>query len=236
MRGARRASSASAEYRHATRRRMLPLSRRLIPLLLGQDLPWLRRLWLALRPKPGAQADARQWEADYRTGRWDHLGNRSEAAHHAIVAMYYAAHKGAGRVLDVGCGVGTTHDHIAAHGYARYLGIDLSETAIARAAPRAGARAAFRVADAARFETDERFDVIVLNEVLYFVDDRAGLVRRYRDLLAPGGVLVVSMVVSGVRSLAYWDVFDGQWELLDTTAVGNAEPVVWIVKALRPGA
>ena len=39
-------------------------------------------------------------------------------------------------------------------------------------------------ADAAEYESDERFDVIVFNECLYYFDDPLALVRKYERFYA----------------------------------------------------
>ncbi|MFB9968444.1 class I SAM-dependent methyltransferase [Sinosporangium siamense] len=102
------------------------------------------------------------------------------------------------RILDAGCSEGTfTHLAAGAHPGAETIGIDISERALARA------RAARPVGDGGpRFIAGDllnppdlgRFDLVFCAETLYYLgrDDRLRLAsRRLRDLLAPGGVLVL---------------------------------------------
>jgi 2-polyprenyl-3-methyl-5-hydroxy-6-metoxy-1,4-benzoquinol methylase len=80
---------------------------------------------------------------------------------------YYTHYRPGGSLLDVGCGEGVLQRRLRALGYARYLGIDSSEEAIARAQTERDARTEFRCADAETYMPQDRFDVIVFNEVLY---------------------------------------------------------------------
>lgn len=43
------------------------------------------------------------------------------------------------------------------------------------------------------FQTDEKFDVIVMGFILEHVDYPQGIIRRYRDFLAPGGRMFVAV-------------------------------------------
>src|SRR5581483_3607115 len=67
----------------------------------------------------------------------------SEDAHHQVVAGYAHALKPNARLLDVGCGEGTLNAALRRFGYRRYLGIDISPVAIAKAQRLADADTAF---------------------------------------------------------------------------------------------
>jgi SAM-dependent methyltransferase len=71
------------------------------------------------------------------------------------------------------------------------VGLDLADAAIRRAAERISARTSR--APMAERESDERFDVIVFNECLYYFDDPVALVRKYERFLRDDGVFIVSM-------------------------------------------
>jgi SAM-dependent methyltransferase len=108
------------------------------------------------------------------------------------------------RVLDVGCAFGRLADALVGLGLEEYTGVDLSDEAIRQAEQRLAA-AAPPPAESRRFVRQDlraftpgpgqRFDVIVFNEVLYYlkVDEAIGQVDRYGRWLAPGGVFCVSM-------------------------------------------
>ncbi|CQD21225.1 methyltransferase [Mycolicibacterium conceptionense] len=107
-----------------------------------------------------------------------------------------AAELPAGRALDLGCGEGGDAVWLAENGW-RVTAVDVSETALGRAAAEAQARG---VADQITFERhdlaeslpDGPFDLVsaqFLQSPIFM--DRADMLRRAADVVAPGGRLVV---------------------------------------------
>ena len=103
----------------------------------------LRRRWRAIRlPRPSAA----QWDEGFAAGKWDFLAGRAERARLALVAHYVRLAAPAGAtILDLGCGEGLLLEALGDLPFARYVGVDLSAVAVARAATRWAAepRAAF---------------------------------------------------------------------------------------------
>jgi 2-polyprenyl-3-methyl-5-hydroxy-6-metoxy-1,4-benzoquinol methylase len=101
-------------------------------------------------------------------------------------------------VLDIGCAGGTLSSCI--DGCQRYHGVDISQVAITEALAlktkwKDGPVATFSVADLRSFHSDETFDVIVFNEVLYYLtlESIETEIFRYCQFLSPGGVVIVSL-------------------------------------------
>ncbi|MFC4782992.1 class I SAM-dependent methyltransferase [Nocardioides sp. MAHUQ-72] len=97
------------------------------------------------------------------------------------------------RVADLGCGTGTLALLLAEHGYT-VDGIDISpemvRLAIEKADGDTGVR--FTEADASAPPLDPgAYDVVLCRHVLWAMPDPAGALRRWVDLLVPGGRLLL---------------------------------------------
>jgi len=134
---------------------------------------------------------ARNFDREWSTGYWDYMRGLSHVSRYGLLASLACYGRHGARVLDVGCGEGTLYEHLGER-VASYVGFDTSAAAIARASQRfPGGRAKFSVASVTDFQSDERFDVILFNAILYLFDDKLPIVRRYAQMLAPGGALVI---------------------------------------------
>ena len=112
-----------------------------------------------------------------------------------------------GRVIDVGCGEGLLTRRIAP--FAReVVGIDADADGIARARDLAP-HVTYIHGDALAADVGGPFDLVTCFMVLHHVDLDAGL-RRLRELVAPGGTLVVVGGAQPSGPLDYW------WILLGT--------------------
>jgi trans-aconitate 2-methyltransferase len=96
--------------------------------------------------------------------------------------------------VDLGCGTGELtrelHQRLAC---ASTLGVDTSPAMLEKAAAYAGAGLRFKVADLARFEAKEPFDLVFSNAAAQWVPDHPRLFERLRRLVASGGQLAVQM-------------------------------------------
>ena len=118
------------------------------------------------------------------------------------------------RVLDIGCGTGTT-TLAAAVGALDVLGVDIAEPMIARARDRAREQkfqnARFEVADAqtAPFEADFH-DVVISRFGVMFFDDPVAAFANLRTALRPDGRIVF---------VCWQNLADNEWILVPATAV-----------------
>ncbi|MBS1964101.1 MAG: methyltransferase domain-containing protein [Bdellovibrionales bacterium] len=100
------------------------------------------------------------------------------------------------RILDLGCGTGeltaTLHRKFSAR---ETVGVELSPAMLAKSGPVAAANPGLRFVpgDLATFADDEGFDLVFANASLQWVDDHPAVLRRWRDLLRPGGKLAVQV-------------------------------------------
>jgi SAM-dependent methyltransferase len=97
------------------------------------------------------------------------------------------------RVADLGCGTGTLSLLLADEGHA-VDGVDFSPAMVTRARAKAEGRrdVRFVVGDAAAPALDRAaYDVVLCRHVLWALPDPTAALRRWVDLLAPGGRLVL---------------------------------------------
>jgi 2-polyprenyl-3-methyl-5-hydroxy-6-metoxy-1,4-benzoquinol methylase len=95
----------------------------------------------------------------------------------------------AGRLLDVGCGHGLLLDEARKRGY-DVEGLELSRDAARHARERLELTVREQPLEDAALD-DERYDAIVLTDVLEHLEDPVGALARCTRLLAPGGALLV---------------------------------------------
>jgi 2-polyprenyl-3-methyl-5-hydroxy-6-metoxy-1,4-benzoquinol methylase len=100
------------------------------------------------------------------------------------------------RVLELGCATGLMTAHLAGQG-ARVTGVDRSGDYLARARTRLGDRAVLveAVLDAPGWEdlTGDGFDHVLLCNLVHELPDPVELLRRAAALLAPGGLVHLSL-------------------------------------------
>jgi 2-polyprenyl-3-methyl-5-hydroxy-6-metoxy-1,4-benzoquinol methylase len=137
------------------------------------------------------------WDREYGGGVLDFYGDLRELARYSVLIGYVRAHGAAlgtaPSILDVGCGVGLLRERLPDGEVGRYVGIDPSTVAVQQGTAR-GFRDAEFVVGATPEAGSGPFDLIVCNEVLYYVEDLGLLLGRLEELLAPGGRLVSSIV------------------------------------------
>jgi len=98
------------------------------------------------------------------------------------------------RIVDLGCGTGETtrlvHERLAA---CDTLGIDSSETMLAKSAAHAAEGVRFARADIAAFAARGEYDLVFSNAALHWLPDHPALFARLTAALRPEGQLAVQM-------------------------------------------
>jgi ArsR family transcriptional regulator len=128
--------------------------------------------------------------------RWDEIRSLHVPEREVEAAILDCAGKGPFRsVLDIGTGTGRMLELFAGR-YDRALGVDLSPAmlAVARAnLERAGiSNAHVRIGDVVNLPVmRESFDLVVIHQVLHFLDDPAWAIAEAAAALAPGGKLLI---------------------------------------------
>lgn len=195
------------------------------------------RLWssyvLPTRPMRGGRE---LLDAEYAAAVWDYLRNVEELPRFSVIAGYCHHFKPGGNILEIGCGEGLLQERLCSDRYSRFLGVDISENAIARAASKRSEYVEFVVEDASTFRTDHRFDVIVFNESLEYFAQPEQLLRRYEEFLADDGIYIVSVFVGtdNVRHKRIWKTIDSLYPAMARARVSTASRLTWNIKVLAP--
>jgi 2-polyprenyl-3-methyl-5-hydroxy-6-metoxy-1,4-benzoquinol methylase len=180
---------------------------------------------------------AQTWEAQYAAGRWDFLAQLSELARFSVLAGYICHLKPGATVLDTGCGQGALLRRLPMSCYSRYVGIDVSASAISVAQEQGNERSTFLAADCEEYSPAEQFDVIVFNEVLCCLRDPLRIVERYARSLNPGGILLVSLCTAARGSSTVLRRLKRAYATVDEVRiVHSGRKVSWVCTALRPEA
>jgi 2-polyprenyl-3-methyl-5-hydroxy-6-metoxy-1,4-benzoquinol methylase len=135
---------------------------------------------------------AATWNREYKNGKWEYLEKATiERARNAIIAVFSEMYAPNGTILDVGCGEGILLDHLSRCQRSKYLGIDLSTDAIATAKRKRIEGSVFLVSSADTFQSRTKFDCIIFNEILYYVDHKV-IMTKFLHLLNEKGIVIIS--------------------------------------------
>jgi SAM-dependent methyltransferase len=134
----------------------------------------------------------RRWSFDekFRTGEWNFAS--APASELVQIVERYA---GGGSILMLGCGTGSLAGALAPGSFDSFLGLDFSPEAIARASRFASDKIRFEVGDMLIFRSEQKFNVILLSESLYYLKpwQRRKLVMRAARMLGPAGRIIVTV-------------------------------------------
>ena len=141
-----------------------------------------------------------------------------------------------GRVLDVGCGGGFLLERLAERGYSG-VGVDLSPESVAIANERLlglGAGDRLRAETGSAYDPPAGpFDLIALTDVLEHLEDPRACLRALREVVAPGGLVVVS--TPNRRSLPGRPALAGRaGRARDLAAPGAHRPVADLARPREP--
>jgi SAM-dependent methyltransferase len=176
----------------------------------------------------------RLWNSEFSSGRWDCL----DETRGDCVYRYLERYANGGRILDLGCGSGTTALELPPSCYRHYTGVDISQVAIDKARSRSAAlqtadRHEFRQGDIFSYAAASRFDVILFRDSIYYVPHGriAAMLERYAGSLSEHGVFIVRM--AGGRD-AYGAVVDAIERVFDVVETHVSDEPKACVLVFRP--
>ncbi len=138
------------------------------------------------------------WDAQYKSNQWEYLKQIDQLARYSIIVGYFNNLKKGGSILDIKCGEGIFPENLCKNFYSKYIGIDISEVAINQALIKQDNKTFFIKADLKEFNTKQKFDVIIFNEVLYYFEanEILNIMKKYKVFLKNDGLFIVSMYLS----------------------------------------
>lgn len=208
-----------------------------------KGLTWFYYRYIFLRENPISRAvgalagnpavpSREVWESQYEKGQWTRLNDLSEQAHNGVVLSYIAYLRPEGSVLEIGCGEGTLLPRLKQIGFRRYTGIDISEVAIAKTMQFSDNKTTFVVGDAETYKPTGAFDVIVLNECIYYFVEPVNTLQRYASYLTAGGLFVISLFDKD-RTRPIRRRLKSAFCLVDETVISNAKGT-WYCLVVTP--
>lgn len=144
----------------------------------------------------------RLWDKEFSGTKWDFINNTAGDC----VYPYLEKYANKGNILDLGCGPGNTANELAANVYKSYIGIDISEAALAKAVKRTqecnrSGKNSFVNSDFLEYEPTQKFDVILFRESMYHIPygQVLPILRKFSKHLKGTGVFIVRLYAGDHR-------------------------------------
>lgn len=180
------------------------------------------------------------WEEEYLRGDWDKFDDDPlERKRQAMIGSFCRDFYPPGKILDVGCGFGTLVDFLNPAQVKNYLGLDVSEEAIKRAKLKRLAN--FKSVAWDKFKAQNKFDIIVFNEIIYYLDTIKTL-KKSLKLLNSDGLVIISLSYRDknergqVRSKKIWEISQRFLKTVKETVItgeAGGEKFTWQIKVLK---
>jgi SAM-dependent methyltransferase len=142
------------------------------------------------------------WDKDFSSGKWDFIDNTSGDCVYSHLERFAQG----GDILDLGCGPGNTANELSTDAYRSYIGVDISEAALAKAVKRTAENGrseknAFVCSDFLGYSPTKEFDIILFRESLYHVPygQVPQILEKYSKSLKNNGVFVVRLYAGDHR-------------------------------------
>ncbi|MEZ4793271.1 MAG: class I SAM-dependent methyltransferase [Gelidibacter sp.] len=169
-----------------------------------------------------------RWNKQYRKGRWDNLKGEIETVRYqAIIDCMSKFGSKNPSILDLGCGEGILCQRLEPIGHSYFLGMDFSSVSIKNAAQLQLKNAEFVCADIHTFLPVKKFDIIVFNEVFYYIHEteKEKVLTRMIDSLNENGIIITSIYREGTGC---WHYFDKKLnQILFKTITTDSEKTYW---------
>jgi SAM-dependent methyltransferase len=144
----------------------------------------------------------RIWDKDFSSGKWDFIDNTSGDCVYSHLERFAQG----GDILDLGCGPGNTANELSSNAYRSYIGVDISEAALAKAVKRTAENGRsgkndFVCSDFLGYRPTKEFDIILFRESMYHIPygQVLEILEKYSKSLKKSGVFVVRLFAGDHR-------------------------------------
>ena len=171
-----------------------------------------------------------RWNKQYRSGRWESLKSDIEAHRYdQIIECIYKYSIEQPGILDLGCGDGVLNERMKDHHYEYFLGIDFSSVSIKKALVKELPRSEYRSIDIIRFDPSRNFDVIIFNEVFYYIpeSEKGRVMDLMLDSLNENGIIITSIFREGIGCWEYFKENPKLQEVDFTTITTKKKTTYW---------
>lgn len=174
-----------------------------------------------------------RWNKQYKNGRWDSLKSSKELGRYKTIVEYLNNFvKEKPSILDLGCGEGVLNERLGDFDYSYFQGMDFSKVSIDKAKEKQFPDADFVCDDIHKFVPSRKFDVIIFNEVFYYIHEteRENVLNRMIEHLEENGIIIVSIYR---ESPQYWEYFNILERIDFVTIRTDEEKRFWQLGAFR---
>jgi len=167
--------------------------------IVNRTLTFVRGAILSYGP---SAVKKKLWDKEFSGSKWDFINDTAGDC----VYPYLEKYANQGNILDLGCGPGNTANELALDAYQSYIGVDISEAALAKAVKRTREcgrteKNSFVDSDFLSFEPNCKFDVILFRESMYHIPYGQVLpvLKKFSQYLKSTGVFIVRLYVGDHR-------------------------------------
>jgi SAM-dependent methyltransferase len=186
------------------------------------------------------------WDKDFSGSKWDFIDNTVGDCVYPFLEKY--AHNG--DILDLGCGPGNTANELDSAVYKTYIGVDISEVALAKAVKRTqengrSDKNSFVCSDFLGYKPTREFDIILFRESLYHVPygQVLEILEKYSKQLKSSGVFIVRLYAGDhrpgkikARVVRKMDLIKREFDIVESRQFDTAAmPTVLVFRPRRKG-
>ncbi|TCD07705.1 class I SAM-dependent methyltransferase [Pedobacter frigidisoli] len=174
------------------------------------------------------------WDTQFQSGFWDYLYSADEKLHYQLIAELVKQQSKETKLLDVGCGQGVLYSYLKHNILSSdYLGIDISDSAISLASA-SFPESRFLQVDFDHQDLDEKFDLIIFNESLYYFNQPLRTIEKcIAKNLNEKGALVISMCDFKGHDII-WQKLQTKYQFRSLTEIENDKNQKWRVGVFKP--